>query len=56
MSWFNRCHKNVWIYYYYYYLTQILLRFDLKLKQELKVNKDLIEKVIFIQNQIIVEN
>ncbi len=37
-------------------LTQILLRSDSKLKQELKVNKDSIEEVISIQNQIIVEN
>jgi len=33
-----------------------LLRSDSDLKQELKVNKDLIKKMIFIQNQIIVEN
>ncbi len=41
-------------------LTQILLRFDSEsdsdLKLELKVNQNLIEKVISIQNQIIVEN
>jgi len=33
-----------------------LLRSDSKLKQELKVNENLIEEVISIQNQIIVEN
>ncbi len=37
-------------------LTQILLRSDSELKQESKVNKDSIEEVISIQNQIIVEN
>jgi len=41
-------------------LTQILLRFDSKsdsdLKLELKVNQNLIEEMISIQNQIIVEN
>ncbi len=37
-------------------LIQSLLRSDSKLKQELKANKDLIEEVISIQNQIIVEN
>jgi len=37
-------------------LTQILLRFDSKSKQELKVNEDSIKEVISIQNQIIVEN
>jgi len=37
-------------------LTQILLRFDSNLKQESKTNEDLIEEMIFIQNQIIVEN
>ena len=37
-------------------LTQILLRFDSELKQESKINEDLIEEVISIQNQIIVEN
>ncbi len=37
-------------------LTQILLRFDLELKQESKANEDSIEEVISIQNQIIVEN
>jgi len=37
-------------------LTQILLRFDLKLKQESKANEDSIKEVISIQNQIIVEN
>ncbi len=37
-------------------LTQILLRSDSKLKQESKANKDSIEEVISIQNQIIVEN
>jgi len=33
-----------------------LFRSDSKLKQELKVNENLIEEVISIQNQIIVEN
>ncbi len=33
-----------------------MLRSDSKLKQELKVNENLIEEVISIQNQIIVEN
>jgi len=37
-------------------LTQILLRSDSELKQESKINKDSIEEVISIQNQIIVEN
>ena len=41
-------------------LTQILLRFDsesdLDSKLELKVNQNSIEEMIFIQNQIIVEN
>jgi len=37
-------------------LTQILFRSDSKLKQELKVNEDLIKEVISIQNQIVVEN
>ncbi len=37
-------------------LTQILLRSDSELKQESKANKDLIKEVIFIQNQIVVEN
>jgi len=37
-------------------LTQILLRSDSELKQESKANKDSIEEVISIQNQIIVEN
>jgi len=37
-------------------LTQILLRSDSELKQELKVNEDSIKEVISIQNQIIVEN
>ncbi len=37
-------------------MTQILLRFDSNLKQESKTNEDLIEEMIFIQNQIIVEN
>ena len=33
-----------------------MFRFDSKLKQELKVNENLIKEVISIQNQIIVEN
>ncbi len=33
-----------------------MFRSDSKLKQELKVNENLIEEVISIQNQIIVEN
>jgi len=37
-------------------LTQILLIFDSDLKQKSKVNKDSIEEMISIQNQIIVEN
>ena len=37
-------------------LTQILLRFDSELKQESKINEDSNKEVIFIQNQIIVEN
>jgi len=37
-------------------LTQILLKSDSELKQESNVNEDLIEKMISIQNQIIVEN
>ena len=37
-------------------LTQILLIFNSDSKQELKVNEDLIKKMISIQNQIIVEN
>ncbi len=37
-------------------LTQILLMFDSDLKQKSKVNKDSIEEMISIQNQIIVEN
>jgi len=37
-------------------LTQMLLKSDSKLKQELKVNEDSIKEVIFIQNQIVVEN
>ncbi len=37
-------------------LTQILFRSDSKLKQESKVNEDLIKEVISIQNQIVVEN
>jgi len=37
-------------------LTQILLRSDSESKQESKANKDSIEEVISIQNQIIVEN
>ena len=37
-------------------LTQILLRSDSELKQELKADEDSIEEVISIQNQIIVEN
>jgi len=37
-------------------LTQILLRFNSDSKQELNVNEDLIKEMIFIQNQIIVEN
>ncbi len=37
-------------------LTQTLLRSDSESKQESKANKDLIEEVISIQNQIIVEN
>ncbi len=34
----------------------MLLKSDSKLKQELKVNEDSIKEVIFIQNQIVVEN
>ncbi len=37
-------------------LTQILLIFDSDSKQKSKANKDLIEEMISIQNQIIVEN
>jgi len=37
-------------------LTQILLRFNSDLKQELNVNEDSIKEMISIQNQIIVEN
>ncbi len=37
-------------------LTQILLIFDSDSKQNSKVNEDLIKEMIFIQNQIIVEN
>jgi len=37
-------------------LTQILFKFDSDLKQELNVNENSIEEMIFIQNQIIVEN
>jgi len=37
-------------------LTQILLRFDSNLKQELNANENSIEEMISIQNQIIVEN
>jgi len=37
-------------------LTQILLIFDSDLKQKSKVNENSIEEMIFIQNQIIVEN
>jgi len=41
-------------------LTQILLRFDSEsdsdLKHELNVNENSVEEMIFIQNQIIVEN
>jgi len=37
-------------------LTQILLRSDSELKQESKANKDSIEEVISIQNQIVVKN
>jgi len=37
-------------------LTQILLRFDSDSKQESNANKNSIEEMISIQNQIIVEN
>jgi len=37
-------------------LTQILLRSDSDSKQELNVNKNSVEEMISIQNQIIVEN
>ncbi len=37
-------------------LTQILLRFDSDLKQELNANENSIKEMISIQNQIIVEN
>ncbi len=37
-------------------LTQILLRSDSDLKLKSKANQNSIKKMIFIQNQIIVEN
>jgi len=37
-------------------LTQILLIFDSDSKQKSKANEDSIKEMIFIQNQIIVEN
>ena len=37
-------------------LTQILLIFDSDSQQKSKANEDSIEEMIFIQNQIIVEN
>ncbi len=37
-------------------LTQILLIFDSDSKQKSKANENSIEEMIFIQNQIIVEN